>query len=132
MKGRFIGLDVGGTKIASATLHDGKLETRELINTDVSDSDKLIAQLVELIGHLRTEDTIAAGVGLPSIIEFETGRIAHSVNIPLADLPLRELLSDKAGIPVYLENDASCAALAEAFDENGKLVCPNLDRKSVV
>ena len=41
MKGRFIGLDVGGTKIASATLQDGKLETRELIKTDVSDSDKL-------------------------------------------------------------------------------------------
>jgi glucokinase len=126
VKGRFIGLDVGGTKIASATLQDGKLETRELIKTDVSDSDKLVAQLVELIGHLRTDDTVAAGVGLPSIIEFETGRIAHSVNIPLADLPLRELLSDRAGIPVYIENDASCAALAEAFDEAGALVCPNL------
>jgi glucokinase len=126
VSGRFIGLDVGGTKIASATLQDGKLETRELIKTDVSDSDKLIAQLVELIGHLRSDDTVAAGVGLPSIIEFETGRIAHSVNIPLADLPLRELLSDKAGIPVYIENDASCAALAEAFDTEGNLVAPNL------
>jgi glucokinase len=126
MRGAFIGLDVGGTKIASATLQDGKLETRELIKTDVSDSDKLIAQLVELISHLRTDETVAAGVGLPSIIEFETGRIAHSVNIPLADLPLRELLSDKAGIPVYIENDASCAALAEAFDTQGNLVCPNL------
>ena len=69
---------------------------------------------------------MAAGVGLPSIIEFETGRIAHSVNIPLADLPLRELLSEKAGIPVYIENDASCAALAEAFDDEGKLASPNL------
>jgi glucokinase len=126
VRGRFIGLDVGGTKIASATLKDGKLETRELVKTNVEHSDALVAQLVELIGHLRDDDTVAAGVGLPSIIEFETGRIAHSVNIPLADLPLRELLSEKAGIPVYIENDASCAALAEAFDEGGKLVCPNL------
>jgi glucokinase len=126
MQGQFIGLDVGGTKIASATLEDGKLETRELVKTDVSDSDTLIGQLVELIDNLRSDRTVAVGVGLPSIIEFETGRIAHSVNIPLADLPLRELLTDKAGIPVYIENDASCAALAEAFDENGELVCPNL------
>ena len=126
MKGQFIGLDVGGTKIASATLEGGKLKTRELIKTDVSDSDKLISQLVELISHLRNDDTVAVGVGLPSIIEFETGRIAHSVYIPLADLPLRELLSEKAGIPVYLENDASCAALAEAFDAEGNLTCPNL------
>ena len=126
MSDRFIGLDVGGTKIASATLEDGQLKTRELIKTDVSDSDKLVAQIVELISHLRNDDTVAVGVGLPSIIEFETGRIAHSVNIPLADLPLRELLSDKAGIPVYIENDASCAALAEAFDTEGNLTCPTL------
>jgi glucokinase len=126
MEGQFIGLDVGGTKIASATLQDGKLTARELIKTNVADADALVAQLVELIGHLRSDQTVAAGVGLPSIIEFETGRIAHSVNIPLQDLPLRELLTEKTGIPVYIENDASCAALAEAFDEGGSLVCPNL------
>jgi glucokinase len=38
---------------------------------------------------------------------------------------MRELLTGRAGVPVYLENDASCAALAEAFDD-GKLVCPEL------
>jgi glucokinase len=126
MEGQFIGLDVGGTKIASATLQGGKLTTQELIKTNVSDSDALVGQLVELIGHLRSDATVAAGVGLPSIIEFATGRIAHSVNIPLQDLPLRELLTEQAGIPVYIENDASCAALAEAFDESLNLVCPNL------
>jgi glucokinase len=126
MEGQFIGLDVGGTKIASATLHEGKLTTRDLVKTDITSSDALVAQLVELIDDLRSEHAVAAGVGLPSIIEFETGRIAHSVNIPLTDLPLRELLTDKTGIPVYIENDASCAALAEAFDENLNLVCPNL------
>jgi len=125
VKGRFIGLDVGGTKIASATLQDGKLETRELIKTDVSDSDKLIAQLVELIGHLRTDDTVAAGVGLPSIIEFATGRVRHTVNLPLDDVPLRELLTERCGVPVYVDNDASCAALAEAY-EGGRVVAQNL------
>jgi glucokinase len=126
VEGQFIGLDVGGTKIASATLQDGKLTTRDLVKTDVSDADALVAQLLGLIDDLREQHAVAVGVGLPSIIEFETGRIAHSVNIPLHDLPLRALLTEKAGIPVYIENDASCAALAEAFDEDGTLVCPNL------
>jgi glucokinase len=126
MDGQFIGLDVGGTKIASATLQEGELITRELIKTNVADADALVDQLVELIGHLRSDQTVAAGVGLPSIIEFATGRITHSVNIPLQDLPLRALLTERAGIPVYIENDASCAALAEAFDQNLNLVCPNL------
>jgi glucokinase len=126
VKGRFIGLDVGGTKIASAILEDGRLTEGETVKTDVSNSDALVGQLVELIAHARDDATIAVGIGLPSIIEFETGRILHSVNIPLQDLPLRQLLSDKVGIPVYVENDASCAALAEAFDEQGQLVCPDL------
>src|SRR5436190_1065646 len=88
IEGQFIGLDVGGTKIASATLQDGKLTTRDLVKTDVSDGDALVAQLLELIEDLREEHAVAVGVGLPSIIEFETGRIAHSVNIPLQDVPL--------------------------------------------
>ncbi|HYM56526.1 MAG TPA: ROK family protein [Solirubrobacteraceae bacterium] len=126
MKGQFIGLDVGGTKIASATLQDGRLTPGETVKTDVSDSDALVGQLVSLIEHARSDATIAVGIGLPSIIEFATGRIRHSVNIPLGDLPLRQLLTDRVGIPVYVENDASCAALAEAFDEEGNLVCPDL------
>jgi glucokinase len=48
------------------------------------------------------------------------------VNIPLRDVPLRELLSERTGLPVFVDNDASCAALAEAFDDNGRLTCPHL------
>ena len=47
------------------------------------------------------------------------------MNIPLKDLPLRELLTERAGLPVYVENDASCAALAEAFDD-GRMAVPDL------
>src|SRR6185312_14824594 len=61
----------------------------------------------------------------PSLIEFETGRIRSSVNIPLKDVPLRQLLTERLGLPVYVENDASCAALAEAF-RDGKMACPHL------
>jgi glucokinase len=47
------------------------------------------------------------------------------VNIPLEDVPLRELMTDRVGLPVYVENDASCAALAEAF-RDGRMACPHL------
>ncbi len=62
---------------------------------------------------------------MPSLIEFATGRIRSSVNIPLKDVPLRELLTERVGLPVYVENDASCAALAEAF-RDGQMACPHL------
>ena len=62
---------------------------------------------------------------MPSIIEFKTGKILAWVNIPLHDIPLRSMLTDRIGVPVYVENDAGCAALAEAFDD-GKIVVDSL------
>jgi glucokinase len=121
----FIGIDVGGTKIASATLRDGALSEPELESTELDRQDALLDQLVETIGRLRGPDARAVGIGVPSVVDFATGRIRSSVNIPLADVPLRELLSERAGLPVFVDNDASCAALAEAF-EDGKLTCPHL------
>lgn len=125
MSEQFIGIDVGGTKIAAAALQAGELSESRLLHTELSSQEKLVEQLVGAIESTRTDDTAAVGVGLPSLIEFATGRIRSSVNIPLKDLPLRELLTDRVGLPVYVENDASCAALAEAF-RHGKMACPQL------
>jgi glucokinase len=122
---QFIGIDVGGTKIACATLQDGKLSESHLQHTELHSQERLVDQLISAIEQARTADTRAVGVGLPSLIEFATGRIRSSVNIPLQDLPLRELLTERVGVPVYVENDASCAALAEAFHE-GRLTSPHL------
>jgi glucokinase len=122
---RFIGLDVGGTKIASATLSGGELSESTLVETSLEDRDKLIEQLVEAIEGLRDDEVRAVGVGVPSVVDFATGRIRSSVNIPLEDVPLRELLTERVGLPVFVDNDASCAALAEAF-EDGRLTCPHL------
>ena len=59
-------------------------------------------------------DPEAIGVGVPSQIEFATGTVETSVNIPLAGVALREELGNRFGIPVFVDNDANCAALAEA------------------
>ena len=117
----FVGLDVGGTKIAAALLDAGKLGEVVQEPTDTSSSEKLLDQLAGLVEKVRSEDTAGVGIGVPSVVEFATGRIRYSVNIPLADVPLRTVLSDRVGLPVYVENDASCAALAEAHD-----ACPDL------
>jgi glucokinase len=121
----FIGIDVGGTKIAVAGLAAGELDESRLMHTELEDQAGLIDQIAGAIEDARTPETRAVGIGVPSLVEFATGRIASSVNIPLRDVPLRQLLSERAGLPVYVENDASAAALAEAF-ENGRLACEHL------
>jgi glucokinase len=125
MSDHFVGIDVGGTKIAIAGLQAGELSESRLLHTELDEQQRLVDQIAGAIEEARTPDTRAVGIGVPSLVEFATGRIASSVNIPLQDVPLRALLSDRLGLPVYVENDASAAALAEAFDE-GRLTCPHL------
>ncbi len=125
MSDQFIGIDVGGTKIACATLQDGRLSESHLQHTELQSQERLVEQLIAAVEQARTPDSRAVGVGVPSLIEFATGRIRSSVNIPLTDVPLRELLTERVGMPVYVENDASSAALAEAFHE-GRMAVPHL------
>lgn len=112
----YIGLDVGGTKAAVATYRAGVLSESYTEPTELSSAQALIEQFVRLVARTRSAETAAIGVGVPSVVEFATGRVRSSVNIPLADVPLRSVLSERVGIPVFVENDANCAALAEAYD----------------
>lgn len=116
MTDQYIGVDVGGTKIAVTTISAGVLSPPVVEPTELGDSDALIEQLVVMIERVRTPSVRAVGIGVPSIVEFATGRIRTSVNVPLADVPLRALLRDRLGLPVYVDNDANCAALAEAYE----------------
>ena len=123
--GQFIGVDVGGTKVAAAAVERGEPGESHIVRTETTNADALLDQLVASIETVRGPDTQAVGIGVPSVVEFATGRIRFSVNVPLADLPLRELLSARVGLPVYVDNDASCAALAEAY-EGDRLVATEL------
>jgi glucokinase len=94
--------------------------------TNRSSATALIDQLDALVERARSEATSAVGIGVPSVVEFETGRVVSSVNVPLADLPLRRLLGARLGVPVFIDNDANVAALAEAHDEQLRLVAHDL------
>ncbi len=111
-----IGVDIGGTKVAAARLDGRDLGDSHLRATDLTGSVALIDQLVAVVEDLRTDSLEAVGFGVPSIVEFDTGRVIASVNIPLTDVPLREVLSERLGVPAFVDNDATVAALAEAHD----------------
>jgi glucokinase len=50
------------------------------------------------------------------VVDFATGRLRSSVNVPFQDVPLRDVLSERLGLPVFVDNDATVAALADAWD----------------
>src|SRR5947209_7505041 len=121
-----LGIDLGGTKVAVAELRDGTLGRSELRQTELSGPVELIEQLVSLVNDGRGDDLAAVGIGVPSVVEFETGRVVSSVNVPLADVALRKELGERLGVHVFVDNDATVAALAEAHDEELRLVAHNL------
>jgi glucokinase len=121
-----LGIDLGGTKVVVAELRDGTLGRSELQPTQLSGPVELIEQLVSLVNEIRGDDLAAVGIGVPSVVEFETGRVVSSVNIPLADVALRKELGERLGVHVFVDNDATVAALAEAHDEELRLVAHNL------
>ena len=80
-----IGVDVGGTKVSVAAMREETFGTPVLHPTDASNTEALIAQLVRQVGQVADGDTPeAVGIGVPSVIEFATGRVRSSTNIPLA------------------------------------------------
>jgi glucokinase len=121
-----VGVDLGGTKLAVASLCDGDLGESLTHPTELSSSAALIDQIVEMVNEVRRGQLDAVGVGVPSIVEFETGRVVSSVNVPLADVPLRKVLGDRLGVRVFVDNDATVAGLAEAHDDQLRLVSRNL------
>ena len=121
-----IGVDVGGTKIAAARLQGSALAESCMLATDTSGPGALIDQLVDAVGRCRGERCDGVGLGVPSIVEFETGRVVSSANVPLVDVPLRQVLGDRLGVPVFVDNDATVAALAEAHDDELRMVARDL------
>jgi glucokinase len=113
---RLIGVDVGGTKVSVAVLEDGRLSDPAITPTHLSSSDALVDQLVDLIDA--AGPATAVGIGVPSVIDFATGTARSSVNIPLQGVPLRHALTERLGIPTFVDNDATVAALAEAHDDD--------------
>jgi glucokinase len=126
VSGSFAGVDLGGTKLAVASLSGGELGQSLMHATDLSSSDALVDQIVQMVQEVRADDLEGVGVGVPSIVDFDTGRVVSSVNVPLADVPLRAVLGERLGVPVFVDNDATVAALAEAHDEHLRLVARNL------
>src|SRR3954470_13252334 len=117
-----IGVDVGGTKVAAARVDGSDCVAFTEQPTHLETSEGLIDQIEAVVKEVveREGEPAAIGVGLPSQIDFASGTVVASVNIPLEGVPLGKELGDRLGIPVHVDNDANCAALAEAhFVEDG-------------
>ncbi len=112
-----IGIDVGGTKVAAALVERGQAHHAVQHTTPLDSSESVVAGIEaaarEVIAQSGAQPQ-AVGLGVPSQIDFATGTVLGSVNIPLQGVALGDELATRLGIPVFVDNDANVAALAEA------------------
>ena len=114
-----IGLDLGGTKIATVVLGPaGDVAFQQRVPTPRGDYNatlETIARCVDeaerAVGRLCT-----VGVGIPGITSPATGLIKNANSTWLIGRPLHRDLEARLGRPVRLENDANCFAVSEASD----------------
>lgn len=110
-----IGVDLGGTKMLIGVLSGTEplYEQREASTGQTE--DELVELLVREVkeAHDARPDAVAVGLGIPATIDHDEGIAVAAVNLPLSDVPIREIVSEAVGLPVFVDNDGNVAAYAE-------------------
>lgn len=113
-----IGLDIGGTKTLGVVLaHDGEILAQEKRPTPPSSEDivECAVTIFESLGdQVDSSFTVEAlGIGVAGLVD-KSGRLHRSPNLADADgLELQSSVEPLIDVPVYVDNDANCAAHAE-------------------
>ena len=118
---KYVGVDIGGTNLKAGLVDENGvlLATQKMKVASIADDDGLawtVASLVQELAHtvnISVSDVASVGVGIPGTVEIRSGSINYTCNLPLRNVPLRKLFHRYLSIPLYIENDANCAALAE-------------------
>ena len=108
-------IDVGGTKVLVATFsEDGKVTKSEKFKTPVMYPDfieELKKTIVKVVGD---ENPKACSIAMPGRIDRENNTVISFGNLPWENIKVGEDLSDTVKCPIFIENDANLAGLAEA------------------
>lgn len=114
-----VGVDLGGTKIEAAVLHDdGRILARRRMPTPVGDYYGTVSAVTALVEAMESEvgRACSVGVGAPGAIDAQSGRVKNSNSVCLIGQPLHRDLEEALGREVRVANDANCFALSEAID----------------
>ena len=114
-----LGIDLGGTKIASVVLDDdGRAVWERRVATPRHDYDATLGAIAALVGDAERElgSACTVGVGMPGAISPATGVVKNANSTWLNGRPLRDDLERILARDVRCANDANCLAVSEAAD----------------
>ena len=118
-----IGIDIGGTNLVAGLVND-KFELVDKVSAPSNASrpdTEIVNDIVELCkqvmekNNICVEEVKSVGIGVPGCCDSATGLILHCENINFHNTPIAKMIQEKINVPVFLGNDADCAALGEAY-----------------
>ena len=110
-----VGVDVGGTKIAAGLVSDaGQILDRTRVPSPADDPQKLIDAVVLAVQELQGRHEVSAvGLGAAGFVAEDRNHIHFSPHLEWGDGPIADLVAERVGVRVAVENDANAAAWAE-------------------
>ena len=112
-----IGIDVGGTNLVAALVDaKGNICKKEQSPVEHGCTDVELCNRIHQLARLVSDEEVAVtsvGIGIPGLVDSKNGVIVKTPNLPFENTPIRELFQKEWDIPVYLGNDANCAAIGE-------------------
>lgn len=117
MEKEILGIDIGGTKIKLGKVKGREVLKSHIIDVDPSDSVEVsLEKLYDAIDTIITDSIEAIGIGVPAVVDPESGVVYDVQNIPSwKEVPLKDFIQNKYQIPAYINNDANCFALGEKY-----------------
>lgn len=115
----FIGVDLGGTKIYTALSDENGNIIKEIIKpTEASKGyEQIVEKIKESIRYVSSDiennKIISIGIGSPGPLDVSNGLIVNPPNLPFNNFNIVDCLKDEFKLPVFLDNDANAATLAE-------------------
>tara|TARA_R110000744_G_scaffold82092_4_gene161271 strand:+ start:433 stop:1278 length:846 start_codon:yes stop_codon:yes gene_type:complete len=110
-----LGVDIGGTNIKIGRVVNGKVLQKCKIPVNRDDLEQVtLDNLYKGLKDLMTDSVQAIGIGVPAVVDIESGTIFDVQNIPSwTKVALKNLVEEKFNVPVYINNDANCFAIGE-------------------
>jgi len=119
---KLIGIDLGGTNVRAARISSNGIEKMETERVHSKGSVKqVLSQIYKLIERVGTQNIDGIGMGVPGPVDETRGVVYELINIPAwKKVEVREIFETRYSIPVRVQNDANCFAVAEKYYGKGK------------
>lgn len=123
-----VGVDLGGTNIAVGVINENyEIKSKATTKTNMPRPAKeIFADIVKCVKEacqkagIELSQVKSIGIGTPGSCDKKNGIILYANNLDFNNVPAVEMVNEELpGIPVYIENDANCAALGEALAGSG-------------